>query len=199
VWALDGCRAAHARLLRRLDRLDDAAARRGSRLPGWTVGHVVTHVARNADSHVRMLRGAQTGEVVDQYEGGAEGRAADIAAGAGRPAAELVADLAGAIRRLEVAWERTSPDVWAHGYARMMSGELCPCADLPFRRWREVEVHHVDLGTGAEPVDWPTGYVDTELPRQLAELPERLTPSGRARLLAWLLGRADHPPELPPW
>ena len=63
--------------------LDDATVARSSRLPRWTVGHVPTHLARNADAHVRMLEGAAAGEITDQYEGGA-GRSAEIEAGAGR-------------------------------------------------------------------------------------------------------------------
>jgi hypothetical protein len=42
-------------------------------------------------------------------------------------------------------------------------------------------------------------YVGLELPQALAQLPDRLSPTDRAVLLAWLLGRADAPPELPPW
>lgn len=38
--------------------LCDAAVRAPSRSPGWTVGHVLTHVARNADSHVRRTEAA---------------------------------------------------------------------------------------------------------------------------------------------
>jgi uncharacterized protein (TIGR03083 family) len=49
----------HARLRRTLAGLTDAGARRPSLLPGWTVGHVLTHLARNGDSHVRMLDGAR--------------------------------------------------------------------------------------------------------------------------------------------
>jgi maleylpyruvate isomerase len=197
--ALDGCRDASARLMATLEGLDDAAARRPSRLPEWTVGHVVTHLARNADSQVRMLEGAMAGQVVDQYEGGLPTRAADIAAGAGRPAAELIADLGRAIADLHATWRRVPEDVWTAGQGRMGSGELCPCAEMPFRRWREVEMHRVDLGLGAEPADWPPAYVELELTRTLAGLPGRLPPPGRAALLAWLVGRADAPPELPPW
>jgi maleylpyruvate isomerase len=196
---VDGCRDASARLLATLDGLDDATARRPSRLPGWTVGHVVTHLARNADSHVRMLEGALAGRVADQYEGGLDGRAADIAAGAGRPAAELVTDLNRAVGDLDASWSRVPVEVWATGHARMGNGELCPCAELPARRWREVEIHRVDLGLGAEPADWPDTYVELELPEALAHLPDRLSPSDRARLLAWLVGRVEGPPELPPW
>jgi maleylpyruvate isomerase len=199
VAALDACRDASARLLATLGGLDDATARRPSRLPDWTVGHVVTHLARNADSHVRMLEGAVAGRVADQYEGGLEGRAADIAAGAGRPAPELIADLGRAIDDLDAMWGRVPPAVWAAGHGRMGNGELCPCAEMPFRRWREVEIHRVDLGLGAEPADWPDAYVELELPRALAQLPDRLSPADRAVLLAWLMGRADAPPRLPPW
>jgi maleylpyruvate isomerase len=197
--AMDGCRDASARLLATLDGLDDATARRPSRLPGWTVGHVVTHLARNADSHVRMLEGATAGTVTDQYEGGLDGRAAEIAAGAGRPAAALVSDLNRAIDDLDATWGRVPVEVWAIGHGRMGNGELCPCAEMPARRWREVEIHRVDLGLGAEPADWPDAYVELELPKALAQLPDRLSPADRARLLAWLVGRVEGPPELPPW
>jgi maleylpyruvate isomerase len=196
--ALDACRDASARLLATLDGLDDATARRPSRLPGWTVGHVVTHLARNADSQVRMLEGAIAGRVADQYEGGLQGRAAAIAAGAGRPAADLVADLTRAIDDLDATWGRIPLEVWATGHGRMGNGELCPCAEMPARRWREVEIHRVDLGLGA-PADWPDAYVDMELPKALAQLPDRLSPPDRAALLAWLVGRVEAPPGLPPW
>jgi maleylpyruvate isomerase len=197
--ALDACRDASTRLLQTLDGLDDATARRPSRLPDWTVGHVVTHLARNADSHVRMLEGAMAGRVADQYEGGLDGRAADIAAGAGRPAAELVTDLGRTIDDLDATWRLVPLEVWASGRGRMGNGELCPCAEMPARRWREVEIHRVDLGLGPEPADWPEAYVEVELSRALGQLPDRLSPASRAVLLAWLVGRADAPPELPPW
>jgi maleylpyruvate isomerase len=197
--ALAGAREAHVRLLAGLADLDDAAVARPSRLPGWTVGHVVTHLARNADAHVRMLEGAANGEIADQYHGGAEGRAAEIEAGAGRAAAEQVADLAEAIARLELAWDAATGAVWAHGFGRNPFGELLACADLPFRRWREVEVHHADLGLDFGPADWTAAYVDTELPRSLAGLPARLSLDDRRTLLAWLMGRAGDAPPLPPW
>jgi Mycothiol maleylpyruvate isomerase N-terminal domain len=55
------CGDAHRRLLATAIHVDDEIARRPSRLPGWTVGHVVTHLARNADGHVRRLEGALRG------------------------------------------------------------------------------------------------------------------------------------------
>ena len=55
-----------------------------SLLPGWSRGHLLTHIARNADSFVRVLEAARRGEAVTQYEGGGAGRNADIEAGASR-------------------------------------------------------------------------------------------------------------------
>lgn len=173
-----GCRAAHVRLLGSLHGLSPGDARRPSRLPGWTVGHVLTHLARNADSHVRMLVAARHGQVADQYQGGRPARAADIEAGAGRSEADLVADVAGACRRLEEAWEATPGDVWERGRGRVVGGEW-PVAQLPFRRWREVEVHHADLGLGFGWQDWSDGYVAGELEIMVAGLARRL-PAGRS-------------------
>ena len=48
---------AQVRLEVAIARLDDRDVRRASSLPGWTVGHVLTHLARNADSHRDPSRG----------------------------------------------------------------------------------------------------------------------------------------------
>lgn len=83
------CRAAHERLLATVSDVDDEIARRPSRLPGWSVGHVLTHLARNAEGMVGRLDGALRGEEVALYPGGRDQRNADIASGAGRAAAAL--------------------------------------------------------------------------------------------------------------
>jgi maleylpyruvate isomerase len=218
-------RDSHARLALTLSRTVEADARRPSMLPGWTVGHVLTHLARNADSHVRMLEAAARGEVGDQYPGGNARRAADIEAGAGRSVAELVDDVLTSAARWEAACEGVPDEVWRTGQGRVVSG-LWALADLPFRRWREVEVHHVDLGLDYGPADWPDGYVDLELARTLEGLADRLPPgtgleitatdtggrwaiapgpverrsvaADRRTLLAWLLGRAAGDAGFPP-
>ncbi len=45
---------------------------------------------------------------------------------------------------------------------------------MPYFRWREVEIHHVDMGRGYEPEDWPEEYVRRELAALLATVPARL-------------------------
>src|SRR5262245_7826701 len=53
-----GAAAAHQGLLAMLDGRLSAGAldvSQPGRLPGWSIGHVLTHLARNADSMVRVL------------------------------------------------------------------------------------------------------------------------------------------------
>ena len=196
-----GSAAAHQALLADLDQMTDAQARQPSLLPGWSVGHVVTHLARNADSLTGMVEGAERGEVVPQYAT-AEMRTNDIEAGAGRPANELVSDLRRSIWRLEGTWASASATAWA-GEGLNMQGRL-PIVDLPFRRWGETVIHHSDLGLGYTPSDWPVEFVRLELrrlsmrwasrrPMGLTELPAAaLALDDRTRLL-WLVGRVEVP------
>ena len=83
----------------------DGWARQPSLLPGWTRGHVLSHLARNADAMVRALAGAARGDRIPMYDG-EDARAAEIQAGAGRPAAELAADVTESADRLEDTWSR---------------------------------------------------------------------------------------------
>ncbi len=193
---LAGALAAHRRLLGALSSLSDEVARRPSRLPGWTVGHVVTHLARNADSFTTALGAAARGELGAQYPAGAEGRAADIEAGAARDAAALVDDLAKAATTLERTWARTPPEIWRDGWACTANRVPYPLAEAAFRRWREVEVHLADLGLLPGPVwtGWSDGYVAGELDRQLPKLAERLPPTTAVRLTLADDGSVIHVP-----
>lgn len=195
--AMAACRTAHERLLATAEGLDEDAVRGPSRLPGWTVGHVLMHLARNADGHAHRLEGALRGEEVARYPGGVDQRNGEIAAGAGRSARELADDLARSARRLEEVWDRSERAGWPN--AELLATDRWPTSESPLRRLREVEVHHVDLGLGYLPSDWPDDYVDWELPLALEGLPERLpAPADRGRLLAWLIGRSDRPDDLRP-
>lgn len=197
--AVDGVRAAHRRLIDDVAGLTDDQARAASLLPNWSVGHVLTHIARNGDSHTRMMSAAIRGEAVSQYEGGHERRSVDIAAGADRPVAELVADLTNSVAELEATYDAMTPEAWA-GHGLNAGGELWPCEAMPFHRWREVAVHHVDAGIGYTPADWPDDYVKRELAISLRLLPERVDAADQRQLLAWLLGRRDQPTiELGAW
>jgi maleylpyruvate isomerase len=197
---VEGCAAAHQRLLADLDDLTDEQARQASLLPDWTVGHVLTHIARNGDAFTRMLESADRGESVEMYEGGFDARAAAIEAGASRSARELVADVRRSIYALEGQWASTTETGW-DGTGIGVFGEI-PMADVPFRRWREVEVHHIDLGLAATIADWSPLYVRLELERMtmayaarrpmgLTELPPEALALAPHERLAWLLGRRE--------
>lgn len=62
-----GVGESHRRLHRAASLLDERRMTEPSQLPGWTRGHLLTHLARNADSVVRRLPAASQGEAVDQY------------------------------------------------------------------------------------------------------------------------------------
>ena len=149
---------AERRFLAAVDGLSDADVAQPSLLPGWTIGHVLTHVARNADSHSRRTAAALRGEVVDQYPGGYAGREAEIEAGAGQDAKELLADVAGTAEALQVVWAQVPPDVWSR-MTRDVGGHERPLRLLPARRWQELEVHVVDLGIGITHREWPDEFV----------------------------------------
>ncbi len=186
------CAAAQSALNADVAGLDEARARSASTLPGWSVGHVLTHLARNADSVVWRLEGAARGEIRDQYPGGLAQRAADIAAGAARPAADLVADVARTSAAVERALAGLSPAAW-DAPSRTSRGVVESSRDAVLSRWREVVVHHGDLGFG--PVPLPAALVEAWLPRELPRLASRTDP---AALLSWLIGRGGAP-VLEPW
>lgn len=183
------CRLSHDRLREVVDGIAEADLRSPCLLPGWSVSHLLNHIARNADSMVRRLDGARRGEVVDQYPGGATGRVAEIDAGVGRPLADLVADVVRTADEVDVAFATFPADRWDR-LGRSVYGDEQPVATLPFMRAREVQVHLVDLGAGYTPADWPPELAQRWLPDLLARLPGRTDPTA---LLAWALRRGPAP------
>jgi maleylpyruvate isomerase len=184
---------AHERLLATVSRLSDRQVGRSTRLAGWTVGHLITHLARNADSHVRMFEGAASGTVREQYpEPGMRER--DIEVGAGRRASVLLEDLTSSCARLETAWSTLEGERWTLAGA-MATGPRLSMIELIARRSREVELHHLDLDLGYSHERWPATFVARELQDQLRDLRDRTQPE---LLLAWLFDRAPAP-TLRPW
>lgn len=141
--------------------LSDADLAAPSLLPGWTRGHVLTHLARNADSYINLLTWAKTGVRTPQYPS-YEARSAEIDATAGRPAARLLADAEDGAARFAAAVR----DLPAHAWSAQVEGMRPPPHPAWYvlvRRLREVGVHHVDLAAGYGPADWPEPFVRREL------------------------------------
>lgn len=162
---------ATAELLASAVQLDDDAMRSPSLLPGWTRGHVLTHIARNADGGRRLLHWARTG--VEGYEyPSMDARAAEIEAGAGRAAADLVADVRGSAADFAREYRLMPPAAWART-VRWTAGQERPAARAADSRLTEVLVHHVDLDAGYTSADWPAGAVTALLARVVAAFAAR--------------------------
>jgi maleylpyruvate isomerase len=141
------------RLIRTAEALDDDAVRAPSALPGWTIGHVLTHVARNADAYTNLLTWARTGVETPAYAT-PTARADGIDAGAERPLAEQIADLREAHERFADAAAAMPAEAWTF----FLAPTGASAAAVPWARLREVEVHHVDLGRGYTPEDWSDAF-----------------------------------------
>jgi maleylpyruvate isomerase len=200
-------------LLKSVETMDDAAVHAPSLLPGWTRGHVITHLARNADSYVNLLTWAFTGIETPQYPDPAQ-RDPDIERGAQRPAAEQLADLRAAGDRFAAAAAEMTPAAWS-ATVRYTNGMVAKAAHVVWARLREVEVHHVDLDVGYRPQAWSDAFTlhllhevvsnfsrsgpplrvagdDLDFSAELGGAgADGVTVRGRAReLAAWLIGRS---------
>lgn len=206
---------ATSRLVRTADAVTDDEAAAPSLLPDWSRGHVLTHIARNADGMVRLVDWAVTGVETPMYAS-VEAREAEIEAGAGRSAAELAADVRDSAGRLREALERLADDETAYdrvvlfGAPRPGAAADSPARTLPYARIREVEIHHVDLGLATYTEhDWPPPFVE----RTLLWVHARSGPvdvvGELEEVLAWRLGRTTGPSltrldgsppgDAPPW
>ena len=196
---VEACAEAHQRLLAIADGLGDDDLRAPSLLPGWSRGHVLNHLRRNAIGFTGMCEAAMAGEQGLQYPGGPEQRNREIEEGAGDPAATLVANLRVAVYGLEAAWFRGDGTMWA-GSGVLASGSVIPISEVPFRRLRETVVHTTDLGLGHGWEEWPDLYVRMELERQkmawaashpmgLTQLPAAAMALPEKQRVAWLLQR----------
>lgn len=203
---VEGCAQTHQRLLEVVDSLTDEQCREPSLLPKWSRGHVLSHLARNAESHVHLFECAARGEIAEQYPGGPVARENGIQSRANDSARDLVAALRASIYSLEGAWARASAVAW-QGAGRQASGNVIQMADIVFLRWREAVIHVTDLDVGVGPDAWPALYVRLELDRQeklwasrqpmgMTTLPDAARSLPDATRLAWLVGRA-HPEGLP--
>lgn len=213
------------RLLEQVAGLSDIELAEPSALPEWSRAHLVAHLARNAEALLRLVTWARTGVETPMYPS-REARAADIAESAGHPPARLRAELSATAADLDAALAALTPDQWG-AQVRSALGRPLPAAQVPWMRVREVWLHAVDLGAGAEVADVPDGVVDLLLDEVTATLSaadgcpsatlapvdrdgrwrlgsgdhEAVVAAPAATLVGWLTGRTTLPgaPDLPPW
>ncbi|MGW1165141.1 maleylpyruvate isomerase family mycothiol-dependent enzyme [Streptomyces sp. NPDC001153] len=146
-------RDATERLLTAVAELDNASLAEPSRLPGWSRGHVLAHLARNADALVNVLEGRP-------MYASAEARDADIERDAPRPLDAQLTDLRESAARFQTVGD--APADWSRT-VELRNGVTDSASRVPFRRWVEVELHHVDLGIGYELEDLPAEFTEREI------------------------------------
>jgi maleylpyruvate isomerase len=204
---LASVRDATDRLLNAVGKLDNASVAEQSRLPGWTRGHILAHLARNADALVNVLEGRP-------MYASAETRDSDIERDAPRPLDVQLADLRDSAARFQEVG--AAPADWSRT-VELRGGVTDSASRVPFRRWVEVELHHVDLGVGYALEDLPQEFTEREIgflaerfaghpdvpPTHLtdgtrawstgreADGPEVTVTGSGADLLGWLAGRRD--------
>ncbi|KUO22830.1 maleylpyruvate isomerase family mycothiol-dependent enzyme [Streptomyces dysideae] len=207
VRDLASVRDATERLLSAVAKMDNASMAEPSRLPGWSRGHVLAHLARNADALVNVLEGRP------MYLS-AEARDADIERDAPRPLDVQLTDVRESAARFQDACD--VPADWSRT-VELRNGVTDTAARVPFRRWVEVELHHVDLGIGYELEDLPAEFVEREIDfladrfrghpdvpatsltdgtrawgtGREAGAPEVTATGSEPELLGWLAGRRD--------
>lgn len=187
---LQALRSSTADLVRDLSttQWSDADVGAPSLCEGWTRGHVLAHIARNADGISDTLAGALRGEIVARYRGGMDARNAAIDDGAARPYTALVADVQDSADRLDRMFGAIGDaDGWS-----LPTEHGDPAHEWVFRRWREVEVHRVDLAGEYTPERWPAEFVTTLLPEALDGLGSRVAKPVRVRVTADGSVAAEH-------
>jgi maleylpyruvate isomerase len=142
--------------------ITDPELRVPSLLPGWTRGHVLAHVARNADGMRNVLVSVRAGQPRPAYASAGE-REAAIEQDAGRRATEHAADLAESAMALRTVMRQLPDEGWQVPVRMLEEGDVFPAAMLLTRRLVEVELHHCDLGAGYGPGDWPPAFAGMDL------------------------------------
>ena len=208
VVAMDSIEWTHERLRTTLDPLTDAQVAEASRLPGWTRGHVLAHLANLGVAVARQLQNAYSdAPVVPFYDGGMDGRNAAIEADAGLSVAEHVARVEAALDLVEGLLDLLDEAA----LARRTGFRDRSAAALVLAWWRETSIHLTDLDLGVEHTMWGAalrehlvGYLsarvpagvrldleptDVDEPRYLGDGVTVKVTGAASDIVAWLAGR----------
>jgi maleylpyruvate isomerase len=186
---------AAARLLRSVDGLhgDDWAT--PSLLPEWTRADLVAHLALNAEALTRLLHGVvgdddvPSGQPPTMYDSD-EQRADDIAELRQARASELRERLMAGTTQLADAIEAVPDDRWETKVERTPGGRVMRAGSVPGMRWRELEIHHADLGLSYSRADWSPAFashlIDSMAKRLAPDRPLEIRPLDSDH--AWAVG-----------
>jgi maleylpyruvate isomerase len=150
-------REAQDRLARTVVAMDSESYGAPSLLPGWTRGHVVAHLALNAEGLARAVTGVQTGTPETMYDS-QEARDRDIEVLADEPPVILRERLAASSDLLVNALDDLDEADWSEHFDRTPGGQGIAVRAVPLMRLREVEIHHVDLDAGYTVEQWDPDF-----------------------------------------
>ena len=189
LWMAEGTAAFGAAI----STLDDDDMRAPSALPGWTRGHVVAHVAHNAEGLTRLTEWARTGHEYPMYPS-REARDSQIAESALTSANELRTLVREAAIGLHDGFDQLNGAQWLT-VVRLGTGRELAAAELPWFRTRELWIHRVDLGIGLGLDDMPVELQDAMLDDIARDLAQRDDfPGFQVRSVngeSWSLGSSD--------
>jgi maleylpyruvate isomerase len=188
---------ASARLLRSVDGLhgDDWTA--ASLLPGWTRADLVAHLALNAEALTRLLHGVVGDDDVPpaqpptMYDSD-EQRSDDIADLSRAVPSKIRERLMAGTTHLADAIQAVPADRWDTTAERTPGGRPMRAGAVPGMRWRELEIHHSDLGLSYSRADWSPAFaahlIDSMVKRLDRDRPLELRPVDSDRV--WVVGEA---------
>lgn len=141
-----------------VDSLADDRYVEPSGLPDWTIGHVVAHLALNAEAITRLLQAVRAGQTPTMYPDD-ETRDREIEELAAEGPEELRTRLSVGAAFLAEEVAVLDPRHDDLEVQRTPGGRRFRVGDLGFMRLREVEIHHADLGVGYTHAEWPEEFV----------------------------------------
>jgi maleylpyruvate isomerase len=182
------------RLLEAVQEFDDAELRQPSLLPGWTRGHVLAHLARNADGCVNLLVWARTGVEHPMYPSKPD-RDAAIDEGADHSQRLQEEDLIASATRFAEACRGLPAAAWA-AEVTVAPGKPIQAYQVLRMRLLEVWVHLADLDYGFDFDNIPEPDVEDLLATAVGQFEGRpdvpgvtITVELRDRQRTWTLGR----------
>lgn len=166
---LDQVERSTARFSASVSELDAAELEAPSLLAGWSRRTIAAHLAFVATAYQRMTVDVLAGRHAKTYPGGGAERERSLRSLDHLLPAEVCERLRRASADLLAQWR----GIDRLGWGRSLNGE--PVGQMALSRLialrsTELEVHHVDLGTGYTIGSWPADFVATCLPLRIAWL-----------------------------
>jgi len=146
-----------------VDALTDSQWAEPSLLPGWSRAHVVAHLTNHAQGVARAVHGLRHQRASSVYDSN-DSRDQDIERLAARQVEEIRERFLTSVTDVYDALRHLTPGLRSGTVERTPGSGPFPAGELVLQRWREVEIHHADLGAGFTPANWSRDFTTYLLP-----------------------------------